>query len=192
MAQQLYLMLAESPYWSRPTEDTAQAEKKRQRREVLYRDAAIVLRQMIRRDPSEAELRYRLAEALFLAGDTAEGKEAAMEARQLRETNQISPRNPTEALLHYRLADALFQAGEPDEARFQAHQGRAQPQREPADPQLHYRLAEALFRAGDPDEGRFHALMAKEMDLPALNPSERLKDPQHEQIKKWLEPALTQ
>jgi hypothetical protein len=192
MALQLYLMLAESPYWRQPSEDTAQAEKKRQRREVLYRDAAIVLRQLIRRDPSEAELRYRLANALFQAGDTAEGKEAAMEARQLRESQQISQRNPTEALLHYRLADALFQAGEPAEARFQAHQGRDQPQLEPPDPQLHCRLAEALFKAGDTDAGRFHAIRANEMDLPVLNPSERLTDPQHEQIKKWLEPAPTQ
>jgi tetratricopeptide (TPR) repeat protein len=127
-------------------EEEEKNKQRRQLRRAQAATAAAAARLMLQRDPTETELHYRLADALFRAGATEAAKAEVARTRDLRESGAISQRNPTEARLHYRLADALFQVGNLPEAVYQESEGRQKPPRDPPDPQLHYRLAEAFFK----------------------------------------------
>jgi tetratricopeptide (TPR) repeat protein len=185
MNYQLYSMFTDAP-------DLRESSEGLRLRRQQAGGAAAAARLLLQRDPTEAEWHYRLADALFQAGDIDAAKAEVAETRKLRENDAIRQRNPaTEARLHYRLADELFKVGDTDEALFQVRLGRRSPPREPPDPQLHYRLAEALSRAGDTADSRLHALEAFQMEAAVSDRAEKLTDTQRENVKKWLGRAPT-
>jgi O-antigen ligase len=180
MNYQLYSQFADAP-------DLKGSPEGLRRRRQQAAGAAAAARLLIKHDPTDAEWHYRMADALFQAGDTEAAKAETAETRQLRESDAIRQRSPSaEARLHYRLADELFRAGDKDEALFQVRLGRKIPQREPPDPRLHFRLAQALFDAGDTAEGQLQAREAARADTAVHHATERLTEAQREQLKKWL------
>jgi O-antigen ligase len=149
LAVQFYNSFAEAP-------DLGQSVKGLVFRKQLYQWAVMVLRWMLERDPTEAELRYRLADALFQEADAATAIAEAVEARQLRdltleESRKVAQQARGEAR---RVAQqAKVEVAETRQLRESDQIG----QRNPTEADLHYRLADGLFKVNEKDEALFQA-----------------------------------
>jgi general stress protein CsbA len=144
----------------------------------------------IRSDPMDAHPLVESAKWEGAAWELVRQKKTQEDAiHQAMKATELDPEGQEGYLTEHRLYMLFARATESEASRWYGHAAKALQkavERNPTEARLRYQLASTLFLAGNNVEGKREAQKALDLDAFSTEPTRRLTDAQHKQIREWL------